>query len=276
MNLFDIGLQNVGTGKRGAEGQYCLINVSTVENGGSGQNADRSSVSNDRSVNVLEGATRNSRSGSALNIVTSAALPMPTNVRIDYSAEWSMDNTSILEQTYAGATSGYMQGTGVTTDLSKNVGSQSMNLVAQMANSSGFRKAAQGVSNQAHNPHKELFYGGPAFRTFPLEWSFSFENKKEADKFDEFVAVMSQHMHPDFVEGATAGVWKIPDTFFVEFVNAKVRRAGACVLTSMNINYVNGGSGWKAFTDGNPAHVSLVMALMEIAPRTRADIKAGM
>jgi len=284
MKFFEVGLHRP-LGRRGGEGQYCLLNVSTIANGGTGATrtnarevVSRGTSGTDQLVAMVQGANRGvSDRGASSQIVTACALPMPTNVRVDYGADWSMDNTGVSERAISFLNDAVF-GNQSLSDLSNGVGmgiaSNLANQLVKIGYSTAFRKAIKD-NGYAYNPHKELFYNGPTFRSFPLEWNFSFEDKRQADAFDDMIEALAEHMHPDFIEGAQSGVWKIPDTFYIEYVNANVRKIGACVLTNMNVNYTNAGSGWKAFTDGNPAHVSLALTFLELAPLTKADIKAG-
>lgn len=283
--FIEVGM-NKPLGRRGGEGQYTLINVSTIWNGGTGMternNArvirNEGSQGTDQIVSFVQGANRGVFDrGASSKIVTGVALPMPNGLSVQYGADWSIDDTGIAERGVSGtlqAITGNQSLNDLSSGFLATLKGQVANELTGFLNSSVFRKSAKDYG-YGYNPHKEQFYNGPQFRSLQLEWNLSFENKKEADEFDRLVERLAEHMHPDFVEGATSGVWKIPDTFFVEFVNAKTRKYGAMILKDLAVNYTNSGAGWKAFKDGNPAHVSLMLLLQEIAPLSKEDIRAG-
>lgn len=276
---FDFTNTGYADGERSADkpGQYCLLNFGVSKTGGTGTISDNyPALSRNQNNTVL--TTRNSAQSSpatsaSMQIVSSMALPMPNDPRVAYGADWTIDGTSLTERA-AGAIIN-----GNNTDFSRygireGIIANLKNEATRFGYSTALRKSLKDAG-VAYNPHKELFFGGPVFRSVPLDWAFSFKNKREADEFDRMIEVMAEHMHPELTNGATSGVWIIPDTCFVEFVNAKTRKFGACVLTSLDVRYANSGAGWKGFEDGNPAHVALSMTLLEISPLTKTDIRAG-
>ena len=274
--IFEIGVPtgdaSVSGSRPNATGQWTSINVIGVQGGGDGDTGGQVVVSRGPD-GTLTGGRQGTEGGLSVasQIVASVALPMPNNVQFSYGADWTVDGTGALERNAAnvastiGVTDASAPGT-VLGDLK--------NTLIGMGNSTAFRKTLADAGF-AHNPHKEMFYGGPQFRSFPLQWDLSFSSKPEADRFDRMVESLLEHMHPEFADGAEAGVWRIPDSFEISFENAKTRKMKECVLTAVNVDYAASGAGWRAFHDGNPAHVSLALTFMEIKPLTKADIREG-
>lgn len=197
---------------------------------------------------------------------------MPDNLQFGYGADWNADSTSDVERAVAGAR-----------DVVNGVSDMSVsggllggleNRILQMGMSTGFRKTLSD-SGVAFNPHKEMFYGGPQFRSFPMQWTLSFASQREHDQFERMTQSLLEHMHPEYRDGLESGVWKIPESFSISFENAKVRRVDEAVLTSLVVDYAASGAGWKAHHDGAPAHVALSMSFLELAPLTREKIREG-
>ncbi len=279
--IHEIGLQKP-LGSRGGPGQYCLLNAYSIRVGGSGAlgfPTNNVNAGTDRTAAIVDGANRNVvDNGASQQLQTSIALPMPLNLRTAYGADWTVDDVGWAERGIANAGAAIFGNqslddwaASIIPGLKGNVGNE----LTKFGYSTAFRKSLKDYG-VAYNPHKELFYSGPTFRTLPLQWQFSFDNKADAEAFKATFEALAVHMHPDFVEGAASGVWKIPDTIYVEFVNADVRKYGAMVLVGLETDYTASGAGWRAFNDGKPSHVSLNMILMELAPRTKRDIQAGM
>lgn len=238
---------------KGGTGQFCLINVSTTKTGGAGA-----------------ATTAN------VEFSSSFALPMPQNVRRDYSADWNIDSTGLTERVLTDAINrvkNIVNKGENTTDKNApttNIKSNAVNELVKIAQGTAFRQSARN-QGLAFNPHKELFYSGPAFRSHPLEFKFSFVKAADAEAFNEMLKLLAAAMSPEYEGSSSSGVWKIPDTFYIDYVNAKTAKIPPCVLTSIQTNLTEAGV-WKAFKDGNPAHVSLALTFLELAPLTKSDI----
>lgn len=276
-DIYEIGIPAANSastpGRPSSQGQWTSINVLSVESGGSGGDSAGELVISRGPDGALTGGRRGARVGlsAASQIVSSVALPMPDNLQFRYGADWTADGTGTIERSIARVDEG-LQGNDASIPASTY--GDLKNQLVKLGNSTAFRStlAARGLT---HNPHKEMFYNSPQFRSFPLQWEMSFTSKAEADRFDQMVEALLIHMHPEFQDGALAGVWKIPESFRIEFENAKTRTISDSVLTALDVDYASSGAGWKAFSDGNPAHVSLSMTFMEIKPLTKEDIRSG-
>ena len=271
--IFNIGVPDsstkVSSTRPNTLGQWTSITAKCVETGGNGGTQGDVTISRGPDGSLTRSVT-GSRVGlsAASQIVAAVALPMPNNVQFAYGADWTVDETSLLERNASTAINGQ--------DLSQSGGffDGLKDQVAKMGASTAFRKALKD-KGRAHDPHKEMFYNSPQFRSFPFQWDISFVSKSEADQFERMVEVMLRRMHPEYQKDALAGTWQIPDSFAIEFVNAKTRKIKDCVLTNLTVDYASSGAGWRAFHDGTPAHVSLSMSFLEVTPLLRQDIEAG-
>jgi hypothetical protein len=261
---------------------YTLINVGTTASGGSGATSGGTQVAAnpDNTVTFLPSTGAGGQTiGASQQIVLAVALPMPNDVTFAYGADWSVDETSNIERIIGGGANLALGNTsskdyslgGIYADLKGMIG----NKLTEIGNSTALRRSLRDIG-AAYNPHKELFYQGPKWRSFTLDWNLAFRNQREADDFDGFVAAIAVHMSPDFIANASSGVWQIPDTFFVEHVNAKTRKIGACVCTGFTVRYTDSGAGWKGFSaDGNPAFVAISMNLLELTAIVKSDVRDG-
>jgi len=274
MNIFEFGFDNLTNGKHSPESvtlngnqSYVLIYAE------SSNSAPSSSARNSRNITNGNTTQRTSRrtppaAGKSINMV--AALPMPDALSLEYGADWSQDEVGFTER---GISQIFGQ-LGITDNNEQvDASANGQNIVASIARSTSFRRSLQ-QSGFAPNPHKELFYNGPAFRTLPLSWQLSFKNEQEFNQFQSFERSMAFHMHPEFKDGAASGVWLLPETFRIEFVNAKLRRFNDCVLTAISYNPMAAG-GWKQGPNGEPMHVDFGLNFMELTPLTKDDIEEG-
>ena len=198
---------------------------------------------------------------------------MPDTVTFPYWAQWAQDGTSDIERGISGI-NGVIGGT---QDLSSTAGGLLGNIenrLVAMGNSTGFRRLLRD-RGAAFNANKEMFYDGPSFRAFPMQWQISFETQEEVRVFDEMHGMLLEHMHPEFRDGRESGLWEMPDSFLISFEGTKLRKIKECVLTSCSVDYTASGAGWKAFTNGSAAHVNLSLSFSEITPLTREDIREG-
>lgn len=260
MDIYRVGLE-----KADKKGQWTNINILSNASGGDGSNT-KPSVFKDEFGNIsLSNLSRETKSV-AFHIASSIFLPMPDNLQFSYSADWSASDVNVLDSTVNGIISDKSASPGLISSL--------QNEITKTAASTGFRKTLkdQGL---AHNPRKEMFFSGPQFRSFPLQWQLSFKSQQEAKVFDSLVATLAEHMHPEFADGVAAGTWKIPESFAITFSNAKVRKINECVLTSLQVDTNASGAGWRSFPDGSPAHVTLSLGFMEIQPLTKENIREG-
>lgn len=273
--IYSIGLGGDGpkAGRPQSTGQWTNISVVGVDTGGTGESSSQVVVS--AGAGGVARMTRSGRSGlsSASTVVASVGLPMPDNLQFNYGADWTVDGTGDMERAIS-SVGGIIDGTQDLSAVGGVAGGLENRLIA-MGNSTGFRKSLKdrGIG---FNPHKEMFYGGPQARSFPLQWNISFSSKREAEQFESMFQVLLEHMHPEFRDGRESGVWKIPESFKISFEGARVRKINDAVLVSASVDYAGSGAGWKAFHDGTPAHVTLSMSFTELSPLTREDIRNGM
>jgi hypothetical protein len=193
---------------------------------------------------------------------------MPDNLDFRYGANWEVDEGNSLVRIADNLSDGDFK------NLFGALGSELKTLLRIGTQGVAGKRLLQTRRGTDINPNLELLYSNPSMRSFSWNWTFAFKRKSEVDQFKQFEQVMLEAMHPDFVDTLN-GVWRIPATFEIEFINAKTRKIKPCVLTAFNINDTASGAGWKAFVDGEPAFVQVQAVFNEIEPLVRQNIREG-
>lgn len=128
-----------------------------------------------------------------------------------------------------------------------------------------------GFKNRASlNPHKELLFESPTFRSFKFEWSLIAKNKIESDNIANIVKIMRYYMHPKLKAGPL--LYEYPGDFDIQFFKIVGGKAvpnkylsffATSVLTNLTVDYSGGGE-YTSF-DGSfaPVEVKLVCDFQE-------------
>jgi hypothetical protein len=225
-------------------------------------------------INVELGSDSGSNLTVATEIQASIVLPMPDNLVFPYNADWQQDEGGTMARAFRSVKD--MINSGHVPDLSKtleSMGAEASNLAQRFIQSTAGARVGQ-IGGVTANPNIEMLYSAPSVRRFDLSWSFAFKSRGEAEQFNDFSQIMIERMHPEFVNERN-GVWKVPDTFEIEFVNAKTRKIAKCALLSFTENVTASGAGWKSFVDGQPAFVQVTANFQELEPLVRQDIEEG-
>jgi len=266
------------TDRNGSSTSYCLLSVlSAPPSGGSGGADNRRQVSDGQQV-PGPGGNRFNQFRATRNVTHTIALPMPNNVRADYGQDWTVTSTGAFEQilntTIGNTRIGSIADAAEAAQL--QIGGEFLNALTRKAMGTSARLAVQRQLGVTYDPHKEMLYGGPINRAFPLVWSFVFKNEAEAEEFDRIQQVLLEAQAPEYVDGFQTGVWKIPESFEITYVGAKgVRKPQPCVLTNVSIDYENQTGGWRETRDKHAISVSMQLNFLELYPLTKEDIRRG-
>ena len=162
------------------------------------------------------------------DIVSGAiALYMPTDIKVGYGADWSIEEAGFAGDIAAGMKS--------LSDFNINqlgTAEGQAKLVKTMVGNAGGaigKMAAQGVSSLtggagmgdfvkligknfgvALNNRKEVFYEGPQFREFNYSFAFWPRNPDETERVQKIIKMFKYHMHPWKDEGWGGRIFRYP------------------------------------------------------------------
>lgn len=214
------------------------------------------------------------------------ALHVPTDLNINYSANWSETDMAgmiaavtvsdsignAIEQLSKGA------GTQSLTDTGNAAGAGINYFVGRGLQTQGIGEFVGKVSGTAANPKKEQLFRNVDFRTFSFNYQFFPRSKEEAQKVQAIIKTFKLHMHPEFKD-ASNFLYTYPSEFDIYYYqngqeNMNIHRHTSCVLTDMNISYTPQGI-LSTFEDGMPTQINVQLQFKELALLHKQAIADG-
>lgn len=217
-------------------------------------------------------------SRSQKRLKTAIALHIPNQLSINYSVEWSEDDTATLAMAGAAVQQGFeiakaLSGKGNNTDVSGTGAAILANIALSKGPNAGAISAGTGL---AANPKKEQVFKGVNFRTFSFDYKFFPRNESEAENILNIIQQFKYHMHPEFKDNNNF-VYIYPSEFDIFYYNdgeenLKLHRHTSCVLTDMSINYTPNGM-FNTFANGMPTQIDITLSFRELALLTKDKVK---
>ena len=136
----------------------------------------------------------------------------------------------------------------------------------------------------AFNPHEEMFFEKPEFRSF--SYTFDFWPKSEAEMKDvnKIIFLFKYHMHPTLETKKTGGrLFKVPSEFEIHYAyfgqeNEYLNKISRCVLKDMSVEY-GPGEQWSTFKNdakgAPPVNTKLTLEFQETQFITKTEITEG-
>lgn len=199
------------------------------------------------------------------------ALPITSELSINYSADWNGRALTPLEYAIRSLSEGENVGDAFFTFLKRS---------ALSAGSRTFRSGGKNILQQgargvgfSYNPYKQLIYTAPNFREFSLEWLLAPRNEKESNILKEIIWNLKKYMHtPSSIDGL---FFQYPDFCDIEFhmnpdgnsqVNPYLFKLYESAIKNVNVTYDN-----KFHQDGSPNAVRLRIDFLESKLLTQED-----
>lgn len=199
------------------------------------------------------------------------ALPITSELSINYSADWNGRALTPLEYAIRSLSEGENFGDAFFTFLKRS---------ALSAGSRTFRSRGKNILQQgargvgfSYNPYKQLIYTAPNFREFSLEWLLAPRNEKESDILKEIIWNLKKYMHtPSSVDGL---FFQYPDFCDIEFhmnpdgnpqVNKYLFKLHESAIKNVSVIYDN-----KFHQDGSPNAIRLRVDFLESKLLTQED-----
>ena len=226
--------------------------------------------------------------------VTSAvSLYMPPNVSVSYGANWQAEETE-LSGTIATALGNVKTAEGTANKvkaLAAGVGGGAMTWAKQLAggalSAANFGdpvKLASKYFGVAINPHEEVFYEGPEFRSFDYTFDFYPRNQKEMTAVNNIIKIFKYHMHPQLDMSRTGGrLFYAPSEYEIHYAykdqeNEYLNKISRCALKKVDVKYGNEGV-WSALPADNkgahPVHTNMALTFQELEFMTKKEIAEG-
>lgn len=122
------------------------------------------------------------------------------------------------------------------------------------------------------NPNTELFYDGPALRSFNLSFNFVPKSIEEAQEVTRIIRMFKDYSAPDDTQN---GMYGVPDVWQVRYYSKGrqdvLNRFKPAALSSVVVQANPGQNLHATFDDGYPLETSLGLAFREVELITRQD-----
>lgn len=221
---------------------------------------------------LVTDATGGDLSRQQKRITAGIMLHVPNQLNINYSMEWSSEETfafqaaAMANREIGKAVDG---GENAAKSIAKDI---ALNLALSKTPISGALSAASGM---AANPMKEQVFKNVNFRKFTFDYTFAPRTAAEARTVTKIINTFKLHMHPEFKDTSNF-VFIYPSEFDISYYsggaeNLNLHRHPSCVLESMNINYTPNGA-FNTFEGGMPTQINVTLSFIELAILTKAQI----
>lgn len=185
--------------------------------------------------------------------VTSAiSLYMPPSVKVSYGAKYGLEETSISGD-IAKAVGNFKSANSTSAQVEAllgGVGGAAVQGIKE-ALSSGVSLAGAGdpfkvflkSRGASINPHEELFFEAPEFRSFSYDFEFYPKSRKELEAVQNIIFLFKYHMHPDLAANAQGGrLFYVPSEFEIHYAhldreNEYMNKISKCVLEKCDVSY---------------------------------------
>jgi hypothetical protein len=236
---------------------------------------------------VLSSFAQNTRVTSAI------ALYMPPGVKVTYGMDYEMEAAQLSgtigqaigkaksAETTAEAIGAAIGGVkGGLIDYGKNlIGDLTAGLEA--GDPVRLTSKALGV---AINPHEEIFFNKPQFRSFNYTFDFYPRSPEEVKKVNDIIFLFKYHAHPEMDNSLAGGrLFKVPSEYEIHYAvldreNEYMNKISKCVLKTVDVQYgpENQFSTFEPDQFGaSPTHYKLSLEFQETQFLTKKQIYEG-
>jgi hypothetical protein len=215
------------------------------------------------------------------------SLYMPPGIEVKYSMDYELGSTAIA----GGIVKAYGEGgkglgglkEAITTGMAGAVKTGLKKSVDAIADALGAGKPAQLYDKAmgiAINPHEEMFFNKPNFRSFDYAFDFYPKNKLEMEDVNKIIMLFKYHMHPSISDNIH---FKVPSEFEIHYAylgqeNEYLNKISTCVLKNMDVAY-GPEEQWSTFKPTNkgapPVTTKLTLKFEETQYITKKEITEG-
>ena len=236
---------------------------------------------------VLSSFAQNTRVTSAI------ALYMPPGVKVSYGMDYDMEAAELsgtigqaigkaksAESTAAAISAAIGGVKGGLVDYGKKlIGDLTSGLEA--GDPVRLTSKALGV---AINPHEELFFNKPQFRSFNYTFDFWPRSPKEVKVVNDIIFLFKYHAHPEMDASLAGGrLFKVPSEYEIHYAvldreNSYLNKISKCVLKTVSVEYGPEGQFSTFEPDqfgASPVHYKLSLEFQETQFLTKKQIYEG-
>ena len=217
------------------------------------------------------------------------SLYMPPGIEVKYSMDYELGSTAVA----GGIAKAYGEGgkglsglkAAITTGFAGAVETALKKGADALFDALGAGKPAQLYDKAlgiAINPHEEMFFKKPLFRSFDYVFDFYPKNKLEMEDVQKIIMLFKYHMHPSISDNIH---FKVPSEFEIHYAylgqeNEYLNKISTCVLKNMDVAY-GPEEQWSAFKPdkngkgGAPVTTKLTLKFEETQYITKKEITEG-
>lgn len=225
-------------------------------------------------------------------LLTSFALPMPTDHSVNGNLKWSgvsagsLRGLALETDSQAAIGSKLQDNSNFTSELvGKVIGRAALNIGSKVFGGDGDMSDKQFVDKATgtlSNPRPMQVFDGTGIRSFTFTWILAPKNLREAKGALELIEKLRYYAHAEFAD-ETKTYMRFPSEFELEFKlpsgakNKSIPAIKRCVMTDINVQYNLGNGKWTTFVgdEGIPTHIQLTLSFSETGTITKEDISAG-
>jgi hypothetical protein len=219
------------------------------------------------------------------------ALYMPPGIQVKYSMAYE------VEATDAAGTAASIYGNkgagvgGLVKAITTGVGAVGIEvgkkLIDEVSAALGAGRPAQLISKAlgvATNPHEEMFFKKPNFRSFGYTFDFYPKSVGEMEDVNKIIMLFKYHMHPGLDTSSIGGrLFKVPSEFEIHYAylgqeNEYLNKISTCVLKNMDVAY-GPEEQWSTFRNdakgAPPVHTKVTLEFEETQFITKKEITEG-
>jgi len=218
-------------------------------------------------------------------------LYMPPGIQVKYTMSYDVESTD------AAGTAASIYGNkgagvgGLVKAITTGVGAVAVEvgkkLIDEVGAALGAGRPAQLLSKAlgvATNPHEEMFFKKPEFRSFSYTFDFYPKSEQEMEDVNKIIFLFKYHMHPGLDTSSLGGkLFKVPSEFEIHYAyfgqeNEYLNKISTCVLRDMNVEY-GPTEQFSTFRNNQkgapPVHTKVTLEFQETQFITKKEITEG-
>ena len=215
------------------------------------------------------------------------SLYMPPGIEVKYSMDYELGSTAVA----GGIAKAYGEGgkglsglkAAITTGFAGAVETGLKKAADEVFDALGAGRPAQLYDKAlgiAINPHEEMFFKKPLFRSFDYVFDFYPKNKLEMEDVQKIIMLFKYHMHPSISNNIH---FKVPSEFEIHYAylgqeNEYLNKISTCVLKNMDVAY-GPEEQWSTFRNdakgAPPVHTKVTLEFQETQFITKKEITEG-
>ena len=209
-------------------------------------------------------------------------LYMPPGIQVKYTMSYDVEETGAIGAIAKGYGAGGLK-EALTTGLGGVAIQTGKKLIDEVFSALGAGRPAQLIDKSlgiAVNPHEEMFFKKPDFRSFSYTFDFYPKSEQEMEDVNKIIFLFKYHMHPSVSSNIH---FNVPSEFEIHYAyfgqeNEYLNKISTCVLKDMNVEYgpTEQFSTFRSNEKGAPpVHTKVTLDFQETQFITKKEITEG-